>query len=216
MAEEEQDVPLYVDFTPNYAGDPQLVDGLRASLHERLDRDIEGILDRGSQLPILMVHNRGEYVDLLVEARELYRYGFFYACVAMCGIVSERIIKDGLRAAIHVQTRTGTVRPSETAFDQLEHVDIASLTRFISACGIISDDTQRAADKLVQIRNKYAHARGKNPQSDALKAIEHLHAIVDGTVSVFKDFTICEGRLVLKDAARGFDQSAHAEPREVG
>jgi hypothetical protein len=100
---------------------------------------------------------------------------------------------------VHIQTGTSIARPSEKAFDQLEHVDIASLTRFIGTCGIISEDAQRAAERLAQLRNKYAHARGTDPQSDALKAIQHLHVVVDGTVSVFKDFDIREGILVPKE-----------------
>ncbi len=38
-----------------------------------------------------------EYLELLTEARELYRSGHFYSCVAMSGIVAERLVKDLLR-----------------------------------------------------------------------------------------------------------------------
>ena len=168
MAGDKPKMPVCVDFTPNQAKEPLLAEDLRTSLHQHLDDEIDGILARQSQLPILIVHDSGEYVQLLVEARDLYCHGFFYACVAMCGIVSERIIKDILRAALRIQTVAGTSGVSEEALDQLERVEVAALTQFVAACGIISKNTRIVAAKLVELRNKYAHARGKNPQSDAI------------------------------------------------
>jgi hypothetical protein len=35
----------------------------------------------------------GEYLELLIEARKLYVEGYFYSCVAMCGIVAEDSLK---------------------------------------------------------------------------------------------------------------------------
>ena len=54
----------------------------------------------------------------------------------------------------------------------------------------------------MQLRNAYAHARGKNPEDDAAKAITWLHAIVEDTVSVFKDFDVKDGAFVRKTKPR--------------
>jgi len=35
---------------------------------------------------------------------------------------------------------------------------------------LIDSEVKAAATKLAELRNKYAHARGHNPETDALKA----------------------------------------------
>ena len=54
---------------------------------------------------ILLTNAQGEYVELLIQSRDLCVDGKFYACVAMCGIVADTVsmfkdfdIKDGALA----------------------------------------------------------------------------------------------------------------------
>jgi len=197
---EEQELPVYVDCLPTHANDPAFKDSLRDIHRQKLERDLDNIIARQGRLPPLMVHRTSEYVQLLVESRDLFCQGYFYSCVAMCGIVAERILKDVMRRHVYTVTRNGLSRPSDKAFDQLERVDIRSITQFLAEANLIDADVRKAAIDLGDLRNKYAHARGHNPESDALKAIEHMHKIVEGTVSVFRDFTIRDGRLVRKSA----------------
>lgn len=113
----------------------------------------------------------------------------------MCGIVSERIIKDMLRLTLYVRKGVDVVQPSSKAFDQLERVEISGLMRFAKDSEVINEESFKAADKLSQIRNDYTHARGKNSEKDALKAIELLHVIIDDTVSAHKDYVIEDGTI---------------------
>lgn len=160
---------------------------------ERLD-DVAG---RSWDLPPIIVRPHGEYVGLLKEARELYEYGYFYSCVAMCGIVCERLVKDLLRASVIVEDGGSSKVPPDKAFDQLERVEVGALVRFLEEAGPLATSA-KAAKKLGELRNKYAHARGKKPKEEALKAIGLLHEVVEDTVSVFKDYDIEDGRLVRK------------------
>jgi hypothetical protein len=94
--DEERTMDIYVDFLPNQPKNEStrqnFADMLRRNLERRLDASVERIWD----LPQLIVkYTGGEYLKLLTEARDLYVDGYFYSCVATCGIVSERIIKDG-------------------------------------------------------------------------------------------------------------------------
>lgn len=199
MAEQPPDLPVYIDSLPEQARIPEEIESFRETLRLGLERELDGIICRYAEVPSIIVHDSGEYLHLLIEARDLYFRGFFYSCVAMCGIVAERIVKDTLRSALHVQRGQDMHAPTDEAFDQLERVEISGLIRFIGTCGIVSTEVQKAAEKLGQLRNDYAHARGRKPKSDALKAIKLLHQIVEGTVSVFKDFKIYEGKLVPRD-----------------
>lgn len=127
------------------------------------------------------------YVALLLEARDLFVAGHFHACVAMCGIVAERLVKDMFRASVLVDIKGKTERPSDGAFDQLERVEISGLTRFLNESQLLSNAAAKAAKELSELRNGYAHARGRNPPADARDAVRLLDALVTDTVSVMKN-----------------------------
>jgi hypothetical protein len=146
--------------------------------------------------PVILQRPNDEYVSLLVEARELFTMGYFYSCVAMCGIVGEKLVKDQLRESTLVSIDGAATRPSEEAFDQLERVDVSAIVRFLNKAKLLTDEAKRAAEDLVVLRNQYAHARGKNPQRDALEAIRRLHVLLEGTVSILKDYQIVDGKFV--------------------
>ena len=118
----------------------------------------------------------------------------------MCGIVGERLVKDVLRASVLVEKDGKPQRPADVAFDQLERVEVNGIVRFLKEAELLSADSAKAARTLGELRNQYAHARGKKPQRDALKAIKLLHTLVEGTVSMFKDFEIKDGVFVRKTA----------------
>jgi hypothetical protein len=156
---------------------------LQARLRVDADKKLPIAEQRAPNLPEALVA-RGPYLPLLVEARELYVWGFDYGCVAMCGITAERITKDVLRAAVLVQQEGQVSTPPPVAFDQLERVEVSGLVRFLQHSGLVSKEVAEAAWQLLQLRNQYAHARGPAPAADAEKALAYLQTIVDGTVSI--------------------------------
>ena len=116
----------------------------------------------------------------------------------MCGIVGERIIKDVLRASVRLE-KDGVIHiPQDKAFDQLEYVEVAGIIRFLKETELIAANPAKAAEDLGKLRNRYAHARGKNPDRDALEAIKLLHSLIEDTVSMFKEFEIKDGVFVRK------------------
>jgi hypothetical protein len=143
------------------------------------------MVERLWDLPSIMVKPEGEYLALLTEARALYLAGHFYACVAMCGIVGERLVKDAFRASVLLQKGGPPQPPSNAALDQLERVEVSGIVRFLKEAELLSGEAAKAAERLCELRNQYAHARGKSSQSDALKAIKLLHILVEATVAVF-------------------------------
>ncbi len=189
----------YVDIKAKLPHDDQFRNHFMQELRTKFEEGLSNAVERIWEIPSLALQGpKGPYVDLLKEARELFIEGHFYSCVAMCGIVGERIIKDELRASVLVKKGDQIQPPDSTAFDQFERVDVSSIARFLNEAGILSDEVAEAAKDLGELRNKYAHARGKDPQADASDAIKQLHILIEGTVSVFKDFEIKEGILVRK------------------
>jgi hypothetical protein len=170
---------------------------LEAEFLSQFKLNVSDIVRRSWQLPSLAVpRGNSEYLRLLTEARELYRSGHFYSCVAMSGIVAERLVKDLLRQTIMVSKGEGPpMKPTDTAFDQLERVDMSSLVRFCKETALIDTPTSKAVTALYELRNKYAHGRGKEAAEDSLKAIGLVHQLVEATVSIKSDFEFIDGRL---------------------
>ncbi len=205
MIEDPKYIEVYVDALSNLPKNDKNREITRQSLKIQFEKSLPEAVERFWDLPSIIVKPQGEYLAFLSEARILYIAGHFYSCVAMCGIVGERLIKDVSRASILVQkigaNHHPPQRPSDTAFDQLERIEVSHMLRFLEKADLLSGEASGAAQKLIEMRNDYAHARGKASQPEALKAIKFLHILVEGTVSVFKDFDIKDGILVPKTTA---------------
>jgi len=196
MPDEPQLTTIFLDLLPNKPQNEETRQSFQQMLRLRLESKLPQAAERIWDLPPAMVKAQGEYLSLLIEARDLYILGHFYSCVAMCGIVGERLVKDALRTTVFVQRSGSLEKPSDVAFDQLERVEVNGLIRFLGRVGLISNGAVKAVNDLLELRNQYAHARGKNPQPDALQAIKLLDSLVAETVSVFNEFEIKDGSLV--------------------
>jgi uncharacterized protein len=202
MSEEGKFMKVFLDLLPNQPKNDQTRENFRQVLSQRFEERLPEAVERIWELPpIILREPSGDCLALLVEARELFVAGQFYSCVAMCGIVGERLAKDVLRASVLVEKDGSARHPEDAAFDQLERVDLVGIVRFLREAELLSPDTAKSAERLGELRNKYAHARGKDPHADALRAIKLLHTLVEGTVSVFKDFEVKEGAFVRKASA---------------
>jgi hypothetical protein len=203
VSEDETLIQVYLDLRRNFPRNDASREVFRAQMRTRFETSLPGAVERIWDLPTIIVQPEGEYLALLVEARELFVAGHHYSCVAMCGIVAERLVKDVLRASIRIANNGAATPPPQLAFDQLEHVEVSALVRFLHEARLLDSEAFKAARKLAELRNDYAHARGKNQQADALKAITLLHKLVEATVSVLKHHEIRDGRLVPKTQTPG-------------
>jgi len=198
MEEQTEQKVVYLDLLSNQPKNEISRQNAAVRLWQQLEGRIDAAIDRQWELPPIIVNPEGEYLELLKEARDLYIDGRFYSCVATCGIVSERIIKDMLRASIKIEKDGKVETPESEAFDELEYAEAFRLAKFFLKAGLLSKEAFKAAQALLELRNNYAHARGRQPKEDALKAIKLLHEVVEGTVSVLKDHEIKDGVFVRK------------------
>lgn len=195
----DQFMKVFLDLLPNSPKNDQTRENFRGILREEFERNLPDAVDRLWELPPVMLQNpEGDYVALLSETRDLFIAGHFYSCVAMCGIVGERLIKDMFRASVFIQIGGNAARPTGAAFDQLERVEVGGIIRFLREAELLSVEAAKAAENLGKLRNQYAHARGKDQNADAISAIRVLHTLIEGTVSVFKDFEMTDRGLVQK------------------
>src|SRR5215470_15344721 len=110
MNEQPQGMDIFLDLLPNLPKNDQTRASFRQLLRQRCEDALTDAVERVWDLPPMVVKPQGEYLTLLLEARELYRAGYFYSCVAMCGIVGVRLMKDVLRASVLVQ-KDGSPQP---------------------------------------------------------------------------------------------------------
>ena len=96
MSDEE----AYLDNRPKSPHTDEQRKKFREDLTQKFEKNLPAAVERIWKLPCLNISK--PYTDLLFEARELFVEGHFYSCVAMCGIVGERLIKDMLRASVSV------------------------------------------------------------------------------------------------------------------
>ena len=182
MTNKQRPIPMFIDLIPNMLKDaawgPKEKKRLAKSLCERFELRIDDAVTRYSSLSPLMVH-AGDYCDLLREARDLYVYGYFYSCVAMCGITAERIAKDIFMRSLLVISDGKALPPSSEAMEDLESFGAKSICKFLIDVGLLKKKLQASFKNMGELRNKYSHAGGKTPEKDAQNAIGYLHDIVD-------------------------------------
>ena len=149
---EQLPLEVYIDLLPNQPKDDRTREQFRGLLRDGFEKNLPNAVERLWNLPPMIVKLRGEYLTLLLETRNIYVEGHFYLCVAMCGIVCERLVKDAFRASVLVK-RAGSPRaPSDAAFDQLERVEVKGIIRFLKETEILSADAARAAERLGELR----------------------------------------------------------------
>ena len=155
---------------------------VKEKLAKDLALDPDETLQRWSELPNLEL-TAGPHVPLLLEARELYRHGHFYSCVAMCGIASERIVKDVLGEGLAVWKDEKAIHLPEEAIPELDRFEVNAIARFLTKAGLLVPEARKAVLDLAELRNRYVHGSGMKPREDALKAIVLLHDVVNRTAS---------------------------------
>jgi hypothetical protein len=178
----------YADFRPN--GAKHHLEELSKDSKEQLAELPSGALgektlahdmwERLSQLPPLLIED-GPYCRLIKEARDLFVDGYFYACVAMCGISFERFQRD--KAEPYGATQ-------EHKMWQVRSILLknrALLPGTFSLCQSMAD-----------LRNIYAHGHGLNPKEDALRSLTWIHSFIDNETNLTRDYVIVNGILSRK------------------
>ena len=182
--------PAYADFRPN-AAKRHLSEESSNGSQKRPAELPSGTMDeksfahhkdeRLSQLPSLLIED-GPYCRLMREARDVFVDGYFYACVAMCGISFERFQRDKAKAY-------GAKR---------EH-KISKVRRLLRENGALSSGTLDLCESMADLRNKYAHGNGLNPKEDALKSLKWMHSFIDNETNLMRDYVIVDGILRRSD-----------------
>ena len=108
----------------------------------------------------------------------MFADGHFYACVAMCGISSERFQRD--KARPH----------GATCWHKMHQV-----RRILKENSILKDETLELCEKMANLRNDYAHGDGLKRQEDAVKALSWMHSFIDNETNLMRNYKVVDGIL---------------------
>ena len=104
MSDQGEYLEVFLDVLPDNPKNDQMRENFKDILREKFDNALSDAVERIWELPPIVLQKRPrEYVGLLVEARDLFIAGHFYSCVAMCGIVGERLIKGTFRTSLLIR-----------------------------------------------------------------------------------------------------------------
>ena len=189
-----QTQPAYADFRSNAAKLQLSEESLKGS-QKRPAEPPSGTLgekalahhkcERLSQLPPLLIEV-GPYCKLIMEARDVFVDGYFYACVAMCGISFERFQRDKAQPY-------GAIRKHK----------MPRVRRILQENNVLKVETLALCKKMAKLRNDYAHGHGLKPKEDALKALQWMHSFIDNETNLMRDYVIVDGVLSRKRTAGG-------------
>ena len=181
--------PVYADFRPNDARLRLSEESSKGSQNQPAELSSDAMDDKSfahhkderlSQLPPLLIE-AGRYCELLRETRDMFVDGYFYACVAMCGISFERFQRD--KAEPHCAT--------------WEH-KMPQVRKILQENKVLSPETLVLCKSMADLRNEYAHGDGLKPKEDALKALQWMHSFIDNETNLMRDYVIVDGVLNRK------------------
>jgi hypothetical protein len=189
-----QTQPAYADFRPNDAKLRLSKESSKGS-QKRPAELPSGAMDeksiahhkdeRLSQLPPLLIEV-GPYCKLLLEARDVFVDGHFYACVAMCGISFERFQRD-----------------KAEPYGAMRKHNMSQVRSMLQKNRVLSPGTLSLCKSMADLRNEYAHGHGLKPKEDALKALTWMHSFIDKETNLMQDYVIVDGVLSRKRTAGG-------------
>ncbi len=139
--------------------------------------------------PLLDPEKAGPFLNFYIEARDLYREGFFHSCVAMCRITAERMCEalvDIVDISPEDKARLLSLRFYDSVWVMLK-------------LNIINPEIFAELDKIRKTGNNYIHPKESiNPSSDSENVINSLGRLVNSTSSIFNEYDIIQGRLTPK------------------
>lgn len=185
----DQTQVAFADFGPNWAM-LQLASSSAPSSKGPPSTPPPGMLDdhretsikiyRLALLPPLLMEP-GAYCSLLREARDVFVDGYFYACVAMCGISFERFQRD--KAA---------------PFGAKDQHKMPKIRAILMQNKVLTPGSLALCEKMATLRNQYAHGHGQQFEADAVKALEWMHRLIEDETTLMRDYEIIGGVLHRK------------------
>jgi uncharacterized protein YutE (UPF0331/DUF86 family) len=154
---------------------------------EYLNKNIHNFIKRESELPSYFT-NAGIYSTIMEEARECYKYGFFYATITLIGVSSEKFSCD--------LEKKLTKKINKNKLDQYKKLILLKKSK------IISSKEYNNLNKIRELRNQYIHIKKKLEcvKKEALEIIKLFNNVLEEEFN--KKYVIKNGKLKLRKTSK--------------
>ena len=159
---------------------------------ERVEKDAVNRVKRHLKLPTLICHQDDEFLPLLLETRQTYADGYYFSCISSGVTTADRICN-------RLVERYGLpMSEQQSIFQQTFGQKIERL----HSRGVITDNLRGPLAAMNKIRKRHLHPKDRlrplTLKRDALRTVRLLHEVLEQTFSVFRDYTIENGKLIPK------------------
>jgi len=137
--------------------------------------------------PLLDPEKSGPFLNFYMEARDLYREGFFHSCIAMCRITAEKMCETLVDVAdITADDKT-----------RLLNLRFYDLVWVMLKLNIIHPDIFTELNDIRKIGNNYVHPKESiNPSIDSENVINSLGKLINRTSDILNQYDIIQGKLI--------------------
>lgn len=118
-----------------------------------------------------------EYIDLVMEARELYFQKFFYSCVILSCTIAECILRNIFYNNIHLNNHD----LEEKSLKYLSFIDAKTICELLVCENVIERSLLASFKILGELQTKYSNIITKSPETDAQRALYHIMKILKKT-----------------------------------
>lgn len=131
----------------------QYREDLKDKLKKQFNDKINDVVKRILRIQDLSVIKKLPCHDLVYETKMLYIEGYFYATIALCGMVGENIARMILNDS-EITINGSRIIRGKTIFGRLDFVVI---NKILINVGLIQQDSYKKLEKIRKLRNKYVH-----------------------------------------------------------
>lgn len=138
-----------------------------------------------------MTDELGGYLNLLIEAKEVYKWGYHHSTIAMVGVAAERF---SIELASKLRFKVNDINLSQKElFDR--DINQYKRLRLLKKSGLLEKVAFERLDKIRDIRNKYIHPKAKiKPENDSVMLLNLMIKTLSERFS--KKYSIKDGKLV--------------------
>lgn len=156
-------------------------------LLEKFSDNIPEMIGRYKSVGTFFTIEIGDYLGLLIEAKQTYVNGLYYSTVAMIGITAERFALD-LSKGVNIDVKRSLKKHGQNQEGRLKVLKLFNL---------IEQGTFQNLEHIRKIRNNYIHSKNSiNPKEDSIIVLNKMIDVIN--IEFNSKYGINNGAITLK------------------
>lgn len=172
------------------------IDDIRQDMSKEYNQNIDEKILRWIEVTRIKSFHRAQPVYSYIQAKMLYRDGFFEAAIMMSRSTAEMVCYDLLR----------TVNHPFGSFDEIEHTNFRRLLKFLfENTTLIEKRTYELLNQVYDIGNNYVHPKSRQePKDDSRSCLMALGEAVFEIYGIKSDEEVYKTGTIIESAYTAF------------